>query len=58
MTGPNSPVLSILETAHDPYFVQHVKVNRHVTKYTSWSVTDTVLFFNGISLMLFADKER
>jgi hypothetical protein len=29
-----------------------------VTKYTDRSITDTVWFLNGISLMLFADKEK
>ena len=80
MTG-GTPVLSLLETAHDPYLVQRVRHDAEETfcdsahedhnrsfkpyafrnlgtKYTGWSVTDTIWSFNGISLMLFADKER
>jgi hypothetical protein len=47
----------VVHPDHNCWFTPYTFRNL-VTKYTSWSVTDTVWFFNGISLMLFADKER
>lgn len=48
--------VEVVHPDHNCWFTPYTFKNL-VTKYTNWSVMDTVWFFNGISLMLFAEKE-
>jgi hypothetical protein len=45
----------VVHPDHNCWFTPYTLRNL-VTKYTTWAVMDTVWFFNGISLMLFANK--
>jgi len=45
----------VVHPDHNYWFTPYTFRNL-LTKYTTWSVTETVWFFNGISLMLFANK--
>jgi hypothetical protein len=47
--------IEVVHPDHNCWFTPYTFRNL-VTKYTTWAVMDTVWFFNGISLMLFANK--
>jgi hypothetical protein len=47
--------IEVVHPDHNCWFTPYTLRNL-VTKYTPWAVMDTVWFFNGISLMLFANK--
>lgn len=47
--------VEVVHPDHNCWFTPYTLRNL-VTKYTPWAVMDTVWFFNGISLMLFANK--
>jgi hypothetical protein len=54
--GEEETFFEVVHPDHNCWFTPYTFRNL-LTKYTTWSVTDTVWFFNGISLMLFANKE-
>jgi hypothetical protein len=53
--GAEETFVEVVHPDHNCWFTPYTLWNL-VTKYTTWSVMDTVWFFNGISLMLFANK--
>lgn len=53
--GKEETFFEVVHPDHNCWFTPYTFRNL-LTKYTTWSVTDTVWFFNGISLMLFANK--
>jgi hypothetical protein len=54
-SGAGETFVEVVHPDHNCWFTPYTLRNL-VTKYTPWAVMDTVFFFNGISLMLFANK--
>ncbi len=53
--GESETFIEVVHPDHNCWFTPYTLRNL-VTKYTTWAVMDTVWFFNGISLMVFANK--
>jgi hypothetical protein len=54
-SGGEETFIEVVHPDHNCWFTPYTLRNL-VSKYTPWAVMDTVWFFNGISLMLFANK--